>query len=134
MKGWGPKSSVCPSKPGKSIFLEGYPGILRDIPEAPEKFEKKMCLGSIFGPYSKIANLPGQLQEYKNPSSEKKKKRQLTPARPQNSLKKTKQFLRKQVCVQFLDPNECNPKGPRLVTRKCSYRPRNPEKFKDTKK
>ena len=49
MKGWGPKSSVCPSKPGKSNF---FGGISRDfgsdIPAVPEKFEKK-SLCSIFG-------------------------------------------------------------------------------------
>ena len=28
MKGWGPKSSVCPSKPGKSNFFDG---ICRDL-------------------------------------------------------------------------------------------------------
>ena len=43
MKGWGPKSSVCPSKPRESNFFGGdIPGFCRDIPEAPEKFEKKM--------------------------------------------------------------------------------------------
>ena len=40
--GWGPKSSVCPSKPGKPNF---FGGISRDFagntPEVPEKFEKK---------------------------------------------------------------------------------------------
>ena len=42
MKGWGPKSSVCPSKPRESnAFWRDIPGCCRDIPEAPEKFEKK---------------------------------------------------------------------------------------------
>ena len=42
MKGWGPKSSVCPSKPGKSNFFGGdIPGFWWDIPGAPDKFEKK---------------------------------------------------------------------------------------------
>ena len=39
VKGWGPKSSVCPSKPRE---WRDIPGFCRDIPEAPEKFEKKM--------------------------------------------------------------------------------------------
>ena len=43
MKGWGPKSSVSPSKPRESnFFWRDIPGFCRDIPEAPEKFEKKM--------------------------------------------------------------------------------------------
>ena len=42
VKGWGPKSSVCPSKPGKSNFFgRDIPGFCRDLPGAPEKFEKK---------------------------------------------------------------------------------------------
>ena len=42
MNGWGPKSSIRPSKPGKSNFLaRDIPGFCRDIPGAPEKFEKK---------------------------------------------------------------------------------------------
>ena len=52
MKEWGPKSSVCPSKPGKSNFFgRDSPGFCRDIPGAPEKFEKKK-LCSILVPYS----------------------------------------------------------------------------------
>ena len=51
VKGWGPKSSVCPSKPRESnFFWRDIPGFCRDIPEAPEKFEKKK-LGSILVPY-----------------------------------------------------------------------------------
>ena len=46
MKGWGPKSSVCPSKPGKSNF---FGRISRDIPAVPEEFEK-ISLCSIFVP------------------------------------------------------------------------------------
>ena len=42
MNGWGPKSSIRPSKPGKSNFLGGISRDFgRDIPGAPEKFEKK---------------------------------------------------------------------------------------------
>ena len=37
VKGWGPKSSVCPSK----VFWRDIPGFCRDIPEVPEKFERK---------------------------------------------------------------------------------------------
>ena len=45
VKGWGPNSSVCPSKPGKPNFLGGFG---RDI--LPEKFENKsLCL--IFSSY-----------------------------------------------------------------------------------
>ena len=32
VKGWGPKSSVCPSKPGKSNFFGGISGILPGYP------------------------------------------------------------------------------------------------------
>ena len=43
MKGWGPNSSVCPSKPRESnFFWRDIPGFCQDIPEAHEKFEKKM--------------------------------------------------------------------------------------------
>ena len=42
VKGWGPKSSIWPSKPGKSnFFWRDIPGFCRDIPGVPEKFEKK---------------------------------------------------------------------------------------------
>ena len=45
VKVWGPKSSVCPSKPGKPNFFGGIsPGFCQDIPEALEKFEKKVCV------------------------------------------------------------------------------------------
>ena len=45
MKGWGPKSSVRPSKPSETkLFAPGYPGILPGYPGAPEKFENKMCV------------------------------------------------------------------------------------------
>ena len=41
MKGWGPKSSVCPSKPKVTKLFGGTSrNICRDIPEVPEKFEK----------------------------------------------------------------------------------------------
>ena len=50
-KGWGPKRSVCPSKPGKSNFFGGisrdFAGISRGCP----KSLRKKGLGSIFGPY-----------------------------------------------------------------------------------
>ena len=40
VKGWGPKSSACPSKPGKPNF---FGGISRDFAgmAVPEKFERK---------------------------------------------------------------------------------------------
>ena len=42
MKGWGPKSSVCPSKPRETKLLGGISrGYCWDIPGVPEKFEKK---------------------------------------------------------------------------------------------
>ena len=41
VKGRGPKSSVCPSKPAKSNFLRYIPGFCRDIRGVPGKFEKK---------------------------------------------------------------------------------------------
>ena len=50
-KGWGPKSSVCPSKPGKvKLFERDIPGFCRDILEVPEMFEKKN-LRSILASY-----------------------------------------------------------------------------------
>ena len=51
MKGWGPKSSIWPSKPGKSNFFGGisrdFAGISRGCP----KSLRKKSLGSIFVPY-----------------------------------------------------------------------------------
>ena len=44
VKGWGPKSSVCPSKPGKPNFSGGISRDFADIPELPEKFEKKVSV------------------------------------------------------------------------------------------
>ena len=52
MKGWGPKSSVCPSKPRESNFFGGISQDFAGIsPKRPKSLRKK-CLGSIFGPYS----------------------------------------------------------------------------------
>ena len=43
VKGWGPKSSVCASNPRETKLLGGLSrDSCRDIPGAPEKFEKKM--------------------------------------------------------------------------------------------
>ena len=40
VKGWGPKSSVCPSKPRETKLFGGTSrDFARDIPGAPEKFE-----------------------------------------------------------------------------------------------
>ena len=51
VKGWGPKSSACPSKPGKSNFLGGisrdFAGISRRCPKSLRK--KGLC--SISVPY-----------------------------------------------------------------------------------
>ena len=42
MKGWGPKSSTCPSKPRETKLFGGISrNFCRDIPEAPEKVKKK---------------------------------------------------------------------------------------------
>ena len=59
--GGGAKSSVCPSKPGKSnLFGRDMPGFCRDIPAVPEKFEKK-SLSSSFGPYLTRQHLRWQM-------------------------------------------------------------------------
>ena len=51
VKGWGPKSSVCPSKPGKSNFFGGISrNFAWDIPAAPEKFEKKKVCVQFLAP------------------------------------------------------------------------------------
>ena len=51
VKGWGPKSSVCPSKPGKPNFFGGisrdFAGMSRRCPKSLRK--KSLC--SIFVPY-----------------------------------------------------------------------------------
>ena len=45
VKGWLPKSSICPSKPRETKLFDGNHGISRDfawdIPGMPDKFEKK---------------------------------------------------------------------------------------------
>ena len=40
-RGGGQKVRYVPQNQGNQTFLAGYPGICRDIPEVPEKFEKK---------------------------------------------------------------------------------------------
>ena len=60
VKGWGPKSSVCPSKPGKSIlFLRDIPGICRGYPGGARKVREKKSLCSILVPYSVILDRLG---------------------------------------------------------------------------
>ena len=45
MKGWGPKSSACPSKPRETKLLAGYPAILPGYPRGARKVRtKKVCL------------------------------------------------------------------------------------------
>ena len=45
MKGWGPKSSVCPSKPRETKLFGGISrDFWRDIPRAPEKLKKNICV------------------------------------------------------------------------------------------
>ena len=51
MKGWGPKSSVCPSKPRESNFFAGISRDFAGISRKRPKSLRKKCLGSIFGPY-----------------------------------------------------------------------------------
>ena len=63
MKGWGPKSSVCPSKPRESNFFGGISLDLAWISEAPEKFEKKM-FGFNFWPLGRIKNAPNRGPPY----------------------------------------------------------------------
>ena len=44
VKGWGPKSSACPSKPRETKLFgrdRVFPEFCRDIPGVPGKFEKK---------------------------------------------------------------------------------------------
>ena len=52
VKGWGPKSSVCPSKPGKPNFLGRMPGILPGYPRVARKVWKNKSLCSILIPYN----------------------------------------------------------------------------------
>ena len=51
MKGWGPKSSVCPSKPRESNFFGGISRDFAGISWKRPKSLRKKSLGSIFGPY-----------------------------------------------------------------------------------
>ena len=53
VKGWGPKSSVCPSKPRESNFFGGISRDFAGISRKRPKSLRKKCLGSIFGPYFK---------------------------------------------------------------------------------
>ena len=49
VKGWGPKSSICPSKPGKSNFFGGISQDFAGIsPKCPKSLRKR-SLCSIFG-------------------------------------------------------------------------------------
>ena len=54
MKGWGPRTSVCPSNPMESKLFGGISGDLcRDIPEVPENLEKKKLV-FILTPYIRL--------------------------------------------------------------------------------
>ena len=51
-KGWGPKSSVCTSKPRETKLFGGIPrGVCRDIPARCLKSLRRKSLGSILVPY-----------------------------------------------------------------------------------
>ena len=49
-EGWGPKSSVCPSKPREPNFFGGISRDFAGISRKRPKSLRKKCLGSIFGP------------------------------------------------------------------------------------
>ena len=51
MKGWGPKSSIRPSKPRESNFLGGISRDFAGISRGRPKSLRKKSLGSIFVPY-----------------------------------------------------------------------------------
>ena len=45
LKGWGPRSSACPSKPRETKFLRDIPGFLERYPGGARKVrEKKVCV------------------------------------------------------------------------------------------
>ena len=50
VKGWGAKSSVCPSNQGNQTLLAGYPGILPGYPGGARKVWEKKVWCSIFVP------------------------------------------------------------------------------------
>ena len=51
VKGWGPKSSVYPSKPRKTKRFVGCPGIFGGMSRGRPKSLRKKSLCSIFAPY-----------------------------------------------------------------------------------
>ena len=53
MKGWGPKSSVCPSQPRESNFFSGISRDLAGISRKRPKSLRKKCLASILAPIFK---------------------------------------------------------------------------------
>ena len=56
VNGWGAKSSIRPSKPGKSNFLGGISRDFAGISRGRPKSLKKKSLGSIFVPYLLLGN------------------------------------------------------------------------------
>ena len=54
VKGWGPKSSVCPSKPRESNFFGGISRDFAGISRKRPKSLRKKCLGSFLVPYQKV--------------------------------------------------------------------------------
>ena len=62
MKGWVPKSAVCPSKPREDkLFGLDIPGFCRDIPELAHKFEKKKVVFNFFATSSFSREIPAFL-------------------------------------------------------------------------
>ena len=57
MNGWGPKSSVCPSKPRESNFFGGISRDFAGISRKRPKSLRKKCLGSILVPYVYLASV-----------------------------------------------------------------------------
>ena len=61
VKGWGPKSSVCPSLEAREIklFWRDIPGFLLRYPAVPEEFEKKKFVSNFCQQRRRGAAKPG---------------------------------------------------------------------------
>ena len=76
MNGWGPKSSIRPSKPGKSNFLGGISRDFAGISRGRPKSLRKKSLGSILVPYETlifVTGTSGKLPEFFGLPTEKPK-------------------------------------------------------------